>query len=129
MLTALKSLSIDYIYISITILTEKIACTIPVSGFFTTKNTKKHLGLYLGPRVKKAYAKNKGGYYGAWVEYGDDVMHFGKYKSRATQFLNPAWRKNKIKMLSSTFTKAEEVAVKAIKRHERRLKKYGTLGY
>ena len=98
-------------------------------GFFTTRDSKSHLGLYLGPRVKRAYAKNKGGYYGAWLEYGDDVMHFGKYKSRATQFMNPAWRKNKIKMLSSTFKKAEEVAVKAIKRHERRLKKYGTLGY
>ena len=98
-------------------------------GFFTTRDSKNHLGLYLGPRVKGAYAKNKGGYYGAWLEYGNEVMHFGKYKSRATKFMQPAWMQNRIKMTTSAFTEAIDIAAKAIKRHENRMKKYGTLGY
>ena len=97
--------------------------------FFTTRDSKNHLGLYLGPRVKRTYAKNKGGYYGAWLEYGNEVMHFGKYKSRATKFMSPAWIKNKVKMMTTAFTKAGEVAAKAIKRHEKRMQKYGRLGY
>ena len=97
--------------------------------FFTTRDSKNYLGLYLGPRVKRSYGKNKGGYYGAWLEYGDEVMHFGKYKSRATKFMAPAWNRNKVKMMSTAFTKAGKVAAKAIKRHEKRLQKYGRLGY
>lgn len=98
-------------------------------GFFTTRSSKGHLGLYLGPRVKRAYAKNKGGYYGAWLEYGNEVMHFGKYKSKATKFMAPAWNRNRIKMTTSAFKGAEDIAAKAIKRHEKRMQKYGTLGY
>lgn len=98
-------------------------------GFFRTRDSKNHLGIYLGPRVKGAYAKNKGGYYGAWLEYGNEVMHFGKYKSRATKFMQPAWMQNRIKMTSSAFTEAIDITAKAIKRHENRMKKYGTLGY
>ena len=97
--------------------------------FFTTRDSKNHLGLYLGPRVKKAYGKNKGGYYGAWLEYGNEVMHFGKYRSRATKFMSPAWNKNRIKMTTTAFSKAGNIVAKAIKRHERRMQKYGTLGY
>ena len=98
-------------------------------GFFSTRDSKGHLGLYLGPRVKRAYAKNKGGYYGAWLEYGNEVMHFGKYKSKATKFMAPAWNRNRIKMTTSAFKGAEDIAAKAIKRHEKRMQKYGRLGY
>ena len=97
-------------------------------GFFRTRDSKNHLGIYLGPRLKGKFAKNKGGYYGAWLEYGDEVMHFGKYKSRATRFMQPAWDRNKISMTKNAFKGAEEIAAKAIKAHARRLKKYGTLG-
>jgi hypothetical protein len=97
--------------------------------FFTTRDSKNHLGLYLGPRVKRSYAKNKGGYYGAWLEYGNEVMHFGKYRSRATKFMAPAWNRNRIKMTTSAFSKAGNIVAKAIKRHEKRMQKYGTLGY
>ena len=97
--------------------------------FFTTRDSKDHLGLYLGPKVKGAYAKNKGGYYGAWLEWGNEVMHFGKYSSRATKFMQPAWDRNRIKMTTTAFSKAGDIAAKAIKRHETRMKKYGTLGY
>ena len=98
-------------------------------GFFTTRDTKDHLGLYLGPRVKRAYAKNKGGYYGAWLEWGNEVMHFGKYSSRATKFIQPAWDRNRIKMTTTAFSKAGDIAAKAIKRHEKRMQKFGKWGY
>jgi hypothetical protein len=102
--------------------------------FFTTRDSKNHLGLYLGPRVKRAYAKNKGGYYGAWLEYGNEVMHFGKYRSRATKFMQPAWDRNKVKMTKTAFSKAANIAAKAIKRHEKRMQKpsfknFGKWGY
>jgi len=98
-------------------------------GFFTTRDSKNHLGIYLGPKVKGKFKKNKGGYYGAWLEYGNEVMHFGKYKSRATKFMEPAWNQNKVKMTSNAFKEATKIAASAIKRHEKRMKKYGTLGY
>jgi len=97
--------------------------------FFTTRDSKNHLGLYLGPKVKGAYGKNKGGYYGAWLEYGNETMHFGKYKSRATKFMEPAWRQNRIKMTTTAFSKAGDIAAKAIKRHEARMNKFGKWGY
>jgi hypothetical protein len=97
--------------------------------FFTTRDSKNHLGLYLGPKVKGAYGKNKGGYYGAWLEFGNETMHFGKYTSRATKFMEPAWRKNRIKMTRSAFSKAGNIVAKAIKRHEKRMQKFGKLGY
>ena len=98
-------------------------------GFFTTRDSKNHLGIYLGPRVKRAYARNKGGYFGAWLEYGNEVMHFGKYKSRATKFMAPAWNRNRIKMTTSAFTEAGNIAAKSIKRFEKRMQKFGRLGF
>ena len=98
-------------------------------GFFTTRDTKEHLGLYLGPRVKKSYATNKGGYFGAWLEYGNEVMFFGKARGKAQRFMNPSWKNNRIKMLSNAFKEATEIVARAIKRHEKRLQKYGRAGY
>lgn len=97
-------------------------------GFFKTKDSKNHLGIYLGPILKGKFKKNKGGYYGAWIEEGDTTMFFGKYTGKATKFMEPAWNKNKISMTSSAFKGAEEIAAKAIKAHARKLKKYGTFG-
>ena len=97
--------------------------------FFTTRDSKNHLGLFLWPRVKHAYGKNKGGYYGAWLEFGNETMFFGKYKGKATKFMEPAWRQNRIKMTTTAFSKAGNVVAKAIKRHETRMRKFGTLGY
>jgi hypothetical protein len=97
-------------------------------GFFRTRDSKNHLGIYLGPRLKGKFKKNKGGYYGAWLEDGDTTMFFGKYKGRATKFMDPAWNRNKISMTKNAFKGAEDIAAKAIKAHARKLKKYGTLG-
>ena len=41
----------------------------------------------------------------------------------------PAWNKNRVKMTTSAFKGAEDIAAKAIKRFEKRMKKFGTLGY
>ena len=99
-------------------------------GFFTTRKTKNFMGLYLGPRVKGAYKSGgKSGYYGAWIEYGDEVMFFGKGKGKAQKYMQPAWDNNKIPMTQKAFKEATEIAAKAIKRHEKRMKKYGKWGY
>ena len=97
-------------------------------GFFRTRDSINHLGIYLGPRLKGRFSKNKGGYYGAWLEYGNETMHFGKYKSRSTKFMEPAWKKNRVGMTAGALKGAEEIAAKAIKARARRLKKYGILG-
>ncbi len=97
-------------------------------GFFTTRKTKNFLGLYLGPRVKGAF-KNKSGYYGAWIEYGDEVMFWRRGVGKAQKYMKPAWESNKTKMATSGLKEAAEVAARAIKSHENRLRKYGRAGY
>ena len=98
-------------------------------GFFRTKASKGDIhGAYVGPRVKGKFRKNKGGYYGAWVEYGDEVMHFGKYKSKGNRFMHRAWAKKKHTVMNTGMELAKKIFAKAVKAHERRLKKYG-LGY
>ena len=99
-------------------------------GFFTTRKTKNFMGLYLGPRVKKAFrSKEKSGFYGAFIEYGDEVMFFGKGVGKAQKYMKPAWDNNKIKMTTDAFKEATKIAARAIKRHEKRMQKYGRLGY
>ncbi len=100
-------------------------------AFFTTRKTKNFMGLYLGPRVKGAFrTKEKSGFYGPFIEYGDEVKFYGKGVSDKTKkFMKPAWDNNKVAMTKNAFREAIDIAAKAIKRHERRLKKYGTLGY
>ena len=99
-------------------------------AFFTTRKTKNFMGLYLGPRVKGAFrTKEKSGFYGPFIEYGDEVMFYGKGRGKAQKFMQPAWDNNKVGMTKNAFREAIDIAAKAIKRHERRLQKYGTLGY
>ena len=99
-------------------------------GFFTTRKTKNFMGLYLGPRVKRTFRdKKKSGYYGAWIEYGNEVMFFGKGVGKAQKYMKPAWDTNKMPMTQKAFNEASDIAAKAIKRHEKRLQKYGRAGY
>ena len=60
-------------------------------GFFRTRASKEYLGAYIGPKVKGKFKKNKGGYYGAWVEYGGEVMHYGKFKGKNQPFMKRGW--------------------------------------
>ena len=43
--------------------------------------------------------------------------------------MKPAWDGNKMGMTQNAFKEATKIAASAIKRHEKRLQKYGTLGY
>tara|TARA_Y100001973_G_C5032810_1_gene248885 strand:+ start:47 stop:682 length:636 start_codon:yes stop_codon:yes gene_type:complete len=99
-------------------------------GFFRTKASKGDIhGAYVGPRVKGKYKKNKGGYFGAWVEYGDEVLHFGKYKSKGNKFMHRAWKKGKDGVMRNGMKKAVDIFFKATKEHTKRMKKFGKLGY
>ena len=68
-------------------------------GFFTTKSSRRYNGGYVGPRVKGAFAKRdktykgsnkkkiytKSGFYGAWLEYGNEVMFGGRGTGKAQE--------------------------------------------
>ena len=97
--------------------------------FYRTKASKSPLihGGYIGPRVKGKFKKNKGGYYGAWVEYGHKMKHGGM--SKAIPFMAPAFQATSHKVLANGFTDAEQIFVKAVQADANRLKKYGSLGY
>lgn len=113
-------------------------------GYFTTKASRRHNGGYVGPRVKGRFAKksktykgknkkkiySSSGFYGAWVEYGSEVKFGGRgYGKKNNPFLRPAFDETKIEMMSNALKDAETVVAKQIKRHEKRLQKYGKFGY
>ena len=84
-------------------------------------------GAYIGPRVKGKFAKNKGGYFGAWVEYGHKTVH-GKM-TKADPFMERAWKQKHRGVLEKGFKGAEKIFTSALKTHQRRLDKRGSLGY
>ena len=99
-------------------------------GFFTTKASKKYLGGYVDPRVKGAFSNyGKSGWYGAFVEYGDEVMHYGKFTGRANRYMHRAWKQGKGAVLSNGMKDAEKIFGRVMKSHEKRMAKYGRLGY
>ena len=112
-------------------------------GYFRTKASKKFLGGYVGPRVKGAFGARdkdykgsnkskiytKSGFYGAWQEYGSEVMFGGKGTGKSQAYLKPAFEETKVQMINNSFKDAEIIFAKAIKSHAKRLKKYGQHGY
>ena len=99
-------------------------------GFFTTKASRKYNGGYVGPRVKGAFrSKEKSGFYGAWVEYGGDVKFGGKGFGKDQPWMSDAWDSAHRQVLNNGMRDAEKIFARALKTHERRLKKYGKLGY
>ena len=78
-------------------------------------------GAYIGPRVKGKFAKNKGGYFGAWVEYGHKTVH-GKM-TKADPFMERAWKQKHRGVLQKGFAGAEKIFTSALKTHQRRLDK------
>jgi len=97
--------------------------------FYRTRASKQKdiHGAYIGPRVKGKFKKNKGGYFGAWVEYGhrnrDGSM------SKPNPYMERAWKQASGSVLSDGFTQAEQIFIKAVRADANRLKKYGSLGY
>lgn len=97
--------------------------------FYRTRASKQKgvHGAYIGPRVKGKFKKNKGGYYGAWVEYGH--RNRDGSTSKPNPFMQRAWNQKHAVVLSDGFSEAEQIFIKANKAHVNRLKKYGKLGY
>jgi hypothetical protein len=70
------------------------------------------------------------GFYGAWIEYGKEVKFGGRgFGKKSQPFMQPAFAETKIIMMTRAMKDAEEVVARAIKRHEKRLQKYGKYGY
>ena len=104
------------------------------STCFSGVDTIIHLaGSTVSKRWSKSYKKkiySSSGFYGAWVEYGSEVKFGGRgYGKKNNPFLRPAFDETKIEMMSNALKDAETVVAKQIKRHEKRLQKYGKFGY
>ena len=98
-------------------------------GFFRTRASKGDIhGAYVGPRVRGKFKKNKGGYYGAWVEFGDEVMHFGKFRSKGNKFMTRAWNAKGASVNQDGVKEAGKIFDSAVKSHTKRMK-FGSLGY
>ena len=97
--------------------------------FFRTRASRRKdvNGGYVGPRVKGKFKKNMGGFYGAFVEYGHRKRGGGTTKPN--NWMERAFREKSESVLATGFKDAEDIFVKAVKRHEKRLQKYGTFGY
>lgn len=97
--------------------------------FYRTRASKQKgvHGEYIGPRVKGKFKKNKGGYFGAWVEYGH--RNRDGSTSKPNPFMQRAWNQKSGSVLSNGFSEAEQIFIKANRAHVNRLKKYGKLGY
>ena len=94
--------------------------------FYRTRAAREANGGYVGPRVKGKFKQNKGGYYGAWVEYGHKLRH---RNTKPNPWMMRAWMQKSQSVLSSGLKDAEDIFVKAVKSHEKRLQKYGSWGY
>ena len=103
-------------------------------GFFTTKASRRVGGGYVGPRVTGAFAKkdkegkySKSGFYGAFVEYGGEVMFGGRgYGKKGNQeFMRPAYEQTKNVMMGNLLRDSRKMMLREVKR----LRKFGTLGY
>ena len=106
-------------------------------GYFTTRRSRKFLGGFVGPRVKGAFGagkknksgEGKSGFYGAWIEYGDEVMFGGRGPmKRAKKYFEPAFQSTKGIMLKNTFKDAEKVIARTVKSYAKRTEKYGIFG-
>tara|TARA_R110000824_G_scaffold393384_1_gene592506 strand:+ start:2084 stop:2617 length:534 start_codon:yes stop_codon:yes gene_type:complete len=112
-------------------------------GYFRTKASRRGHGGYVGPRVRGKYAKRdenysgsnkskiytQSGFYGAWIEYGDEVMFGGKGTGSSQPFMKPAYEQTKSIMVAHSLKDGGVVMGKLIKSHTKRTEKYGKFGY
>ncbi len=113
-------------------------------GYFRTRASRRGHGGYVGPRVKGRFAKrdkdykganrkkiySKSGFYGAWIEYGGEVMFGGNAPAKKGNqaFMQPAYQQTKGIMVSNSVKDGGNIMGKLIKSHTNRTKKYGVLG-
>jgi hypothetical protein len=97
--------------------------------FYRTRASKQKgvHGAYIGPRVKGKFKKNKGGYFGAWVEYGH--RNRDGSTSKPNPFMARAFSQTSGVVLENGFTDAEKIFLKAVAADERRMKKWGRAAY
>ena len=99
-------------------------------AFYQGKKSRKNMGGFVGYRTKGAYAKGgKTGFYGPFVEYGDEVMFWGKGTGKAQKIMTPAWNATKNQMNKDMIKEAIKAMATLIKSHEKRLQKYEKFGY
>ena len=99
-------------------------------GFFQSKASRRYNGGYVGPRVKGAFrSKSTSGYYGAWVEYGADVKFGGKGFGKNQSWMEDAWNSSLMQVINNGMRDAQKVFLRSVKSHEKRMAKYGRLGY
>tara|TARA_R100001224_G_scaffold27994_2_gene15182 strand:- start:1225 stop:1797 length:573 start_codon:yes stop_codon:yes gene_type:complete len=84
--------------------------------WFRTAASRDYNGGYIGPIVKGKFSKNKGGYYGAWIEYGDQVEHFGKYTSEGKTFMKDAFKAKGSSVIRSIYPLAEKMYKRAARK-------------
>ena len=99
-------------------------------GYFSTRKRRNDwLGGYVGPRVKERFKDENAGFYGSFVEYGDEVMHFGNANNYAgKKFMKPAFDSEKNTVLSNSMRDAQVIFVRETKRWAKRTKQFGILG-
>jgi len=97
--------------------------------FFRTRKSKELHGGYVGPKVFKGSKASKGGFYGAWVEYGNEVMLYGKFRGKSNPFMKKAWNSKKDVVVANGMKDAEIIFARAMKSYEKRMQKYGSLGF
>ena len=106
-------------------------------GYFTTRRSRKFLGGFVGPRVKGAFGagkksksgQGKSGFYGAWIEYGDEVMFGGRGPmKRAKKYFEPAYQSTKKIIEKNSIQDAEKVIARSVKSYARRTQKFGIFG-
>ncbi len=112
-------------------------------GFFQSKASRKYNGGYVGPRVKGVFSKrnenykgknrkkkfSKSGFYGAFVEYGGSVNFGGKGTGKDQPWMEDAWESAHRQVLNNGMRDAQKIFARAVKSHEKRMAKYGRLGY
>ena len=95
-------------------------------GFITTKASRKFGGGYVGLRAKGAFKnKEKSGFYGAWIEVGNQAKIKSYKWGPAKPFIEPAYKTTKTFLINNMLIDAKKVMYKEIKK----IRKFGTLGY
>lgn len=99
-------------------------------GYFSTaKRRRGWLGGYVGPRVKGRFKDERAGFYGSFVEYGDEVMHFGNANNYAgKKFMYPAFMSEKNSVLQNSMRDAQKIFLRETKRWAKRTKQFGIFG-
>jgi hypothetical protein len=94
-------------------------------GFITTRKSRQFGGGYVGLRAKGAFANEKSGFYGAWIEVGRNAQSPSYKWGPAKPFIKPAYNETKSKLMTNMLTDARAVMFKEVKK----LRKLGTFGY